>query len=115
MTLKLENGIYALLESGLPKEADPLTEILQNAAMRLIMRYGSFAYDRELGSELYTLPLEEEHAEERAVALAQKALMPMAGVAVKAAKISDEGEIEFAISTPLGEGRIIYGELRENT
>lgn len=108
MCLKLKDGVYELGENGLPKKAGALEALLQNAAMRLVISKGSFIYDRELGSELYTLDVYGEHAAEQAMAFANEALMDMPGVTANRAEITESGNIEFTISTPQGEGKIIY-------
>lgn len=111
MALKLENGVYALGPSGLPTEVSGLEELLQNALLRLSIPRGSFPYGRELGSGLRDLDRTEEHAGERAAALANEALLDLPGVRVRSAKIQAGGAIVFTVETPLGEGEVTYGEL----
>lgn len=111
MGLKLRDGVYALNANGLPEENSGLEELLQNAALRLAIPQGGFPYGRELGSRLYGLDRESEHAEEQAAALANEALMDMPGVLAKQAEFQEDGGIAFTVSTPLGEGRIIYGDI----
>lgn len=111
MGLKLQNGVYALKANGLPEETSGLDELLQNAALRLAIPRGSFPYGRELGSGLYRLDQSGEHAEEQAAALANEALMDMPGVLAERAEFQDGGRIVFTVSTPLGKGKVVYGDV----
>lgn len=111
MALKLENGAYALQANGLPQEIDRLEELLQNAWLRLTLPKGSFPYEREAGSGLAGADLSQEHGEERALALANEALLDLPGVRAEQARPRQEGGIVFTLSTPLGKGEVVYGEL----
>lgn len=111
MGLKLREGVYALNANGLPEEASGLEELLQNAALRLSIPQGSFPYGRELGSGLQGLDKSGERAEEQAVALANEALMDMPGVLAERAEFQEGGGIVFTVSTPLGKGKAVYGNL----
>lgn len=110
MALKLESGSYVLNSSGLPEKAEGLVELLQNALLRLTLPQGSFPYGRELGSRLGELKADENHREERALALANEALLEMPGVRAKQVEFQADGAA-FTLSTPLGEGVVIYGDL----
>lgn len=111
MSLKLTDGVYELSENGLPRKTAELEEILQNAAIRLLTERGKFIYNTKLGSELGTVDLDGEHAEEQVAAYANGALADMLGVTVSGAKIIDGGKVEFTICAPMGEGKIIYAGL----
>lgn len=111
MALKLEHGTYTLGASGLPEQVSGLEELEQNALLRLSIPRGSFPYDWELGSGLGDLDREEEHAAERAAALANEALLDLPGVRAKEAQLLEDGRIRFTLETPLGEGETVYGEL----
>ncbi len=111
MGLKLEGGGYALGPAGLPETVSGLEELLQNIRLRLTLPRGSFPYGRDMGSGLGDLDRTEEHAEERALALASEALLGLPGVRAEAARLREDGTIAFTLSTPLGEGEVIYGEL----
>ena len=87
-----------------------LNRALENAALRLRLRKGSFPYGRGYGSRLHQLDWDAEHAEEQAVALANEALLELAGVTASAAELA-EGGIKFTIETPFGTGEVLYGEL----
>ncbi len=111
MGLKLENGNYALGPGGMPMEADEAEELLQNAAMRLNLPRGAFPYGRELGSRLGELDPAGDRAEEQAVSLANEALLELPGVLAERAEFLEGGVIRFAVSTPLGKGEAVYGDL----
>ncbi len=107
----MQNGTYVLGPTGLPEPASPLEELLQNALFRLRIPRGSFPYGREIGSGLGGLDSGESHWEERALALANEALLDLPGVRAQQAELRQDGGIAFRLSTPLGEGEVIYGDL----
>ena len=109
MALKIEDGAYALTSAGLPEEIGGVEELLQNVMFRLNLPLGAFPYGRNLGSRLHTLDFSQEHAADRAAALANEALLPLPGVRVKAAELQGENKIKFTVATPLGERTVIYG------
>lgn len=111
LALKLEKGVYALGQGGLPLENTPLAEALQNAALRLAIPKGSFPYAREWGSRLGEVNPQAEHALEHAVSLAKEALLEAPGVTAESAEFLESGGIRFVISTPLGKGEVIYGDV----
>ncbi len=111
MSLKIRNGTYVLGPGGLPQEVGGLQELLQNVKLRLNLPKGSFPYGRELGSGLADMDQTEEHAGERAAALANEALLELPGVRVQKVTFLSEGRIRFTLSTPLGGGTVIYGSL----
>ena len=111
MTLKLQGGVYALKASGLPEEIAGAEELMQNIRLRLNLPLGSFAYGRTLGSRLHTLNRAEEHADKRAVALANEALLQLPGVRMTKAVLRDAGKIDFTVATPFGERTVTYGEI----
>lgn len=63
-----------------------------------------------MGSSLYLLDRQEEHAADRALAMANEALLWLPGVRAEAVEINDGGMV-FTVSTPLGEGSVELGEL----
>ena len=109
MALKLQDGVYALTPAGLPEEITGIEELVQNITLRLNLPLGSFPYGRTLGSRLHTLNPSDEHAVQRAVALAEEALLALPGVKVLGAAIKEGEKIEFTVATPLGERTVIYG------
>lgn len=114
MDLKLENGNIALGPGGLPQMVGGLEELLQNAWLRLSIRRGSLPYCRELGSGLWQWDPQEDHALDRAVALANEALLDLPGVRAKRAEATEDG-VRFLMETPLGEGEIIIGDIPRDT
>lgn len=110
MSLKLQNGDYEKSPSGLPRECTPLEELLQNAELALKIKHGSFLYDEKIGSELHTLDKTAEHFEENALAAANEALMKLSGITAAGAEY-ENGKLTFKISTPLGEGTVIYEDI----
>lgn len=114
MDTKVENGNFVLSSTGLPRTVEGLEELLQYARMSLSLRRGEFPYGRELGSGLWKWDPEEEHALDRALALANEALLWLPGVrAVEAARI--QGGAAFVVETPLGKGEVEIGGLSGNT
>ncbi len=105
MDLKVKEGLHVLGPTGLPERAGGLEELLQNAGLRMALRRGAFPYGRELGSRLQEWDPEEEHALERAAALANEALLDLPGVEAVSAKETEAG-VEFRVRTPLGEGDV---------
>lgn len=105
MDLKVSRGLHVLGPTGLPQQVDGLEELLQAAALRISLRRGEFPYGRELGSTLWLWDPEEEHALERAAAIANEALMDMPGVLALDAEEVEDG-VAFTISTPLGKGEV---------
>ncbi len=92
---------------GLPQPVTGLEEALQNGAMAVSLARGSFLYGPELGSGLRELDPEEEHSGERARALAEEALLGLAGTRVKEAWYEEAaGRWRFVLETPQGEGQV---------
>ena len=103
MDIKWEHGDWALGPGGLPGRVSGLAELLQNAGMRIAMVKGSLPYEPELGSGFWQWDPAGDHALERAVALANEALLDLPGVRATAAQATEHGAV-FTIATPLGEG-----------
>lgn len=80
MGLMIEGGDFVLDERGRLLEKTAIDELLQRALARLAVPKGSFAYDRQLGSELWTLRSESENLQGRAFVLAREALATLAGL-----------------------------------
>ncbi len=110
MDTKLEGGHFALSPTGLPETVTGKEELLQYARLRLQLRRGAFPYDRQAGSGLWQWTREGEHAADRALALANEALLGMPGVRAVSVEIM-EGGAAFRVATPLGEGEITLGDL----
>lgn len=110
MDTKVVNGNYVLGANGLPETVEGKEELLQRARLSLQLRKGKFPYNRELGSGLWQWDRQEEHPEDRALALANEALLRLPGIRAKAARLTEAG-LAFLIETPLGEEEIEFGEL----
>ena len=110
MDTKLSGGNFALGSTGLPERVEGLAELLQYADMRMRLRRGKFPYNRELGSLLWQWDPEEEHGLDRALAMANEALLGMPGVRAVQVEQTDGG-LAFTMATPLGEGEVIIGNL----
>ena len=110
MDTKVENGGYVLSANGLPQVAEGRAELAHYARMRLVLRRGEFPYDRDLGSGLWQWSREEPKAEDRALALANEALLGLPGVRAKGVRLTERGAA-FTIATPLGEEEMELGEL----
>lgn len=110
MDTRVENGGFVLGPNGLPETVEGLEELLQYARLRLTLRRGSLPYNRELGSGLWQWSREEPKAEDRALALANEALLGLPGVRAKGVRLTERGAA-FTIATPLGEEEMELGEL----
>lgn len=110
MDMMVKDGDFVPGAGGLPMTVTGLEEILNCVRLSLMVRQGEFPYDRSIGSRLHLLDRQEEHAADRAAAMANEALMGLPGVRVTEAVLSDRG-ITFAVETPLGEGEVKFGEL----
>ncbi len=110
MDLMIEGGDFVPGPGGLPMAVSGLSEILNYVRLSLSIRQGEFPYDRGIGSRLHLLDRTEEHACERAIAMANEALLWLPGVRVTEAVIG-EGGMSFLVMTPMGEGSVELGEL----
>lgn len=108
MDTMVMDGDFATGAGGLPMAVTGLDELMNCVRLSLSLRQGKFPYNREIGSRLYTLDLQQEHAADRAAAMANEALLWLPGVRVTGAVI-DGGALTFAVSTPLGEGSVVIG------
>lgn len=105
MDVKWEQGDWALGPTGLPGSVSGLAELLQNSGMRIAMKRGSLPYEPELGSLFWQWDPAEDHALERALALANEALLDLPGVRATGAQAAEDGVV-FTLETPLGEGEV---------
>lgn len=110
MDTQVESGNFVLGAGGLPKTVTGLSELLQYARLSLTMRQGKFPYNRRLGSRLWQWERNGEHAEDRALALGNEALLWLPDVRAVKAVVREEG-VAFTIKTPLGEGEIVIGDI----
>ncbi len=110
MDTMVKDGGYVPGAGGLPVVVEGLSELLNCVGLSLSLRQGRFPYDRDMGSRLYLLDRRDEHAADRALAMANEALLWLPGVRAEAVEIGDGGMV-FRVSTPLGEGSVEIGEL----
>lgn len=110
MDTKLTGGNFGLGSTGLPEKVEGLEELLQYARMRMKLRRGEFPYNRLLGSLLWKWDPDEEHAGDRALAMANEALLGLPGVRAVSVEQTDGG-LAFTVATPLGEGEVEIGNL----
>ena len=54
MDTAIKDGDFQTNGSGLPVRISGVRELLQRAVFRLTVKKGSFFYDQQLGSRLYT-------------------------------------------------------------
>ena len=66
MDTLLTHGDHATDARGIPVSITGTDELLQRVLLRLIVRRGSFKYDKDLGSELYRLSRDTSSATRRA-------------------------------------------------
>ena len=105
MDLKVAQGNHVAGPTGMPETVEGLEEALQNAGLRIALRRGEFPYGRELGSSFWLWDPKGEHSLERAVALANEALLDMPGVRAVSAREMESG-VAFTVATPMGEGEV---------
>jgi len=78
MDTLLYRGDHATDARGIPIKVTDVDALVQRALLRLGIRRGSFAYDRDLGSELYRLSRDTSSATRRAASsYVQEALIPL--------------------------------------
>ncbi len=107
---RIENGDVFLNLNGVPETVHGKAECLQRAKRLLMMKAGSFRYDKSLGSGIYEVK-DGEHYEERLLSAANEALMSH-GVKAQSARIS-EGDFRFEILTPFGMEEITIKQEKE--
>lgn len=69
-------------------------ELLQRALIRLCVKRGSFLYDENLGSRLYTLTHNTKDIKAKVIAYAKEALLDMNDIIV------DDVEVSFSNDSP---------------
>ena len=83
MDTAIKDGDFQTNGSGLPVRISGAQELLQRVMFRLTVKKGSFFYDQQLGSRLYTLKGSygnREALSETAMQMVREALKPMAEV-----------------------------------
>lgn len=82
MDTAINNGDFLLDSRNLPFTISGVEEILQRALMRLTIKKGSFIYDPNIGSKLYTLKASSGNIQAKALCLVREALSDMTQVIV---------------------------------
>ena len=81
MDTLLVNGDFAVDERGLPQPIQGEDELLQQAVIRLVVPRGALETAPQLGSRFAQLgQVSPQQREERALQMAQEALLPLPGV-----------------------------------
>lgn len=89
------DGDFCLNERGKIKSIFGIDEILQKIYIMLKVKKGSFAYDRNLGSELYNIKNINEHINDKAKALVQQTLCDMKeDISVKNVEVTKQEDKE---------------------
>ena len=96
MDTALFNGDFLCDSRGFPIKISGVNEILQRILIRLSVEKGKFIYDRNLGSELHKLDINEGNANARALSLVREALSDVRNVVVKEVSIINPNSEEYA-------------------
>ena len=92
MDTLIKNGDLFIDENGELVKITDEPEKLQRALFILSTEKGSFSFDRELGSKLYTLgTYSEAQLDEAAAEIVSDALISIEGISVKKVKVKKEG------------------------
>lgn len=92
MDTLIKNGDLFIDENGELVKITDEPEKLQRALFILSTEKGSFSFDRELGSKLYTLgTYSEAQLDEAAAEIVSDALISIEGMSVKKVKVKKEG------------------------
>lgn len=79
----ISSGDFIFDSYGQPMELGGYEEILQRVLIRLGVKKGSFVYDENLGSRLYTLKSTDKNIREKALSLVREALINIREVIVE--------------------------------
>lgn len=92
MDTLIKDGDLFIDENGELEKITDEPEKLQRALFVLSTEKGSFSFDRELGSKLYTLgSYSEEELDDVAAEIVSDALIHIEGISVKKVKVTKEG------------------------
>lgn len=83
MDTAVSNGDFILDTRKNLVELTGYNELLQRVLIRLGVKSGSFVYDKNLGSRLYTLKASDGNLSEKALALVREALVDIPEVLVE--------------------------------
>ena len=104
MDTAIKDGDFQTNGSGLPVQISGARELLQRAVFRLPVKRGSFFYDQQLGSRLYTLKGSygnREMLSENAMQMVREALKPMAEVTPLGVRASMTGSDRLSLTVSL--------------
>ena len=104
MDTAIKDGDFQTNTSGLPVQISGAQELLQRAMFRLTVKKGSFFYDQQLGSRLYTLKGSygnRENLSENAMQMVREALKPMAEVTPLRVRASLTGPDQLSLTVSL--------------
>lgn len=92
MDTLIKDGDLFIDENGELKKITDEPEKLQRALFILSTEKGSFSFDRELGSKLYTLgSYSEQELDDAATEIVSNALIGVEGISVKKVKAQKQG------------------------
>ncbi len=107
MDTLLSSGDIALDARGRPTVISGVDELLQRALIRLTVKKGSFVYDPELGSRLYTLRAGSVNLQETAESMVREALSPLTELTVNSVEtIPDDALERLQIRVSLNAGGV---------
>ena len=82
MDTALKDGDFYLGTTGKPIAISGIKELLQRVLIRLTVRKGSFIYNKNLGSNLYTLKNTNKDIKNQAIIMVKEALADMKEIEV---------------------------------
>ena len=101
MDTAISNADFLLDGRGRPVVISGMQEILQRVLIRLTIQKGSFIYDPDLGSRLFTLKSTRGDIKQQAINLVREALSPMTEVTVEDVVIDRVGEENLSMKVIL--------------
>ena len=104
MDTAIKDGDFQTNGSGLPVRISGAQELLQRVMFRLTVKKGSFFYDQQLGSRLYTLKGSygnREALSETAMQMVREALKPMAEVTPLGVRAGMTGADQLSLTVSL--------------
>lgn len=114
MDTAIANGDFLLDDRGRPLAITGMQEILQRILIRLTVKKGSFIFDPDLGSNLYTLKTSGLSAKGDALKLVREALQDMKGISVENVSLTPTNggdRMELYVQVSAGENKGEVGVL----
>jgi hypothetical protein len=93
----IKNGDFSLNSSGQPSTISGTQEILQRVRLQLCIKKGSFLYNPDLGSDLFTLLTYNGDIESKALFLTKKALENISSTSVETLDIQKNQEKQLQL------------------